>query len=290
MNTHAQVPTVLVKHDRIRVYFATRPRPDLSLTTFVDLSLDLKKELYLHRKPILERGKKDSFDENGIMPDCVIDHNDLVYLYYSGWQNSKNFPYQNYCGLAISNDGGITFKKCDNNPILNRSESEPYSASSCFVHKHHTDWMMFYSSGTSWLHLNKKLEHNFDIKEAHSINGKQWKTYSRSIVPQAFPEEAIARPSLIKLGKVWYLFFCYRGSRDFRDGKDSYRIGYAVSHDLKHWTRSGVDVLRTVSSDWDKKMQAYPYCVNILNKPYLFYNGNYFGKNGFGCAEIKLKD
>ena len=92
MKSHAQVPTALVLKDRIRVYFATRPKADLSLTTFVDLSLDLEEQLYLHPEPILELGHKGSFDENGIMPDCVIEHNGLVYLYYSGWQDSKEFP------------------------------------------------------------------------------------------------------------------------------------------------------------------------------------------------------
>ena len=66
---------------------------------------------------------------------------------------------------------------------------------------------MFYSSGTNWLEINKKLEHNFVIKEAQSIDGKTWKTKSNSIVQQKFTEEAIARPSLIQLDKVWCLFF-----------------------------------------------------------------------------------
>ena len=34
MNSHAQVPTVLVKEKVLRIYFATRPKPTLSMTTF----------------------------------------------------------------------------------------------------------------------------------------------------------------------------------------------------------------------------------------------------------------
>ena len=151
-----------------------------------------------------------------------------------------------------------------------------------------TNWRMFYSSGTSWLEVNEKLEHNFVIKEAQSTDGKTWKTMSKSVVPQKFEDEAIARPSLIKIDGVWCLFFCYRGSHDFRDGQDSYRIGYSLSNDLIEWNRTGDNVLGTISSDWDQNMQAYPYCVNILNKPHLFYNGNCFGSNGFGCVEIEI--
>ena len=50
MNTHAQVPTVLPRASEglVRVYFSTRPKPDLSLTTYVDLDAsDLRREGYL---------------------------------------------------------------------------------------------------------------------------------------------------------------------------------------------------------------------------------------------------
>jgi hypothetical protein len=81
------------------------------------------------------------------------------------------------------------------------------------------------------------------------------------------------------------MWFCFRGSRDFRKGAESYRIGYAKSDDLKKWTRddqnSGIDISET---GWDSNMIAYPTVTWINNSLIMIYNGNDFGANGFGYA------
>jgi predicted GH43/DUF377 family glycosyl hydrolase len=112
MKSHAQVPTVLVKEDRLRVYFAARPRQTLSLTTYVDIDInDFSRVLYLNPDPILEPGSEGAFDENGIMPSAVVEDDGVVYLYYSGWSRGVGVPYSNYTGLAVSSNGGSTFEK-----------------------------------------------------------------------------------------------------------------------------------------------------------------------------------
>ena len=37
--------------------------------------------------------------------------------------------------------------------------------------------------------------------------------------------------------------------------------------------------------DWDSEMQCYPHLFRCDEKVYLLYNGNAFGKAGFGLAE-----
>jgi hypothetical protein len=41
------------------------------------------------------------------------------------------------------------------------------------------------------------------------------------------------------------------------------------------------------ASGWDSEMQAYPSVVVSENQTYLFYNGNEYGKQGFGCAVLE---
>jgi hypothetical protein len=81
------------------------------------------------------------------------------------------------------------------------------------------------------------------------------------------------------------MWFCYRGSHNFRDGEDAYRIGYAQSKDLQHWRREddtvGIDISET---GWDSKMIAYPAVVTVKGRTLMFYNGNGFGVDGFGYA------
>ena len=94
--THAQVPTVLLKDDRIRVFFATRPRQDLSLTTYVDLDINNPSNiLYENPDPILQLGEIGAFDEHGIMPASIIDKEGIIYLYYTGWSRGFSLPYHN---------------------------------------------------------------------------------------------------------------------------------------------------------------------------------------------------
>ncbi|MCD6064238.1 MAG: hypothetical protein K0R82_2149, partial [Flavipsychrobacter sp.] len=235
--SHAQVPTLLLKEDRLRVYFATRPQQDQTLTTFCDLSLDdLSKVICVHDKPILELGTPGTFDQHGIMPSAVVEKDGLVYLYYSGWCRATGVPYNNFTGLAISEDGGMTFKKKFYGPIIDRTPHELYSATSpeVFVDD---KWHMFYCSGTNWHNIDGKLEHTYDIKYACSEDGLSWDQTGRVIVDQVNEYEAITKPAVIRFDGSYHMWYCFRGSKDFRAGNEAYRIGYASSDDLLEWQR-----------------------------------------------------
>lgn len=288
MRSHAQVPTLLVKDDRLRIYFASRPEKSLSLTTYVDLDLDdFSNVLYLHPEPIIDLGGPGTFDEHGIMPSSVVEKDGAVYLYYSGWSRGTSVPYSNYTGLAISEDGGSSFKKFGEEPIIGRNIHEIYSATSPCVYCSGGLWHMWYSSGTHWIEVGDKLEHTYDIKYAQSEDGMRWVQTNQTAIKQRSKYEALTRPTVVNLCEKHHMWFCYRGSKDFRDGQDSYRIGYAWSEDLKVWTRndqiSGIDVS---PSGWDSKMIAYPAVARVRDRVIMFYNGNNFGAYGFGYAEL----
>lgn len=294
--THAQVPTALILDDRIRIYFSYRPQANLSMTTFVDLTKDdLSKVLFFNTKPILETGNSGLFDEHGIMPSSTIIHNDEVYLYYSGWQRSIGVPYNNYTGLAISSDQGKTFTKFQKSPILDRTEQELYSATSPgVIKKTDSDWLMLYCSGTDWLTINHKQEHVYDIKSAWSTDGKKWQRVGHSVLPQTSTQEALTRPTLLQTASdEFHCWFCYRGSSDFRNGTEGYRIGYAQSNDGKNWVRmddkGGLEPSGN-PNDWDGMMTAYPEVFMLNDSLIMLYNGNDFGKAGFGFAEANIKD
>jgi predicted GH43/DUF377 family glycosyl hydrolase len=287
--THAQVPTLLLKKDRLRVYFATRPQQDVTFTTFCDLDLDdLTKIIYIHDKPILELGTAGMFDQHGIMPSSVIERNGKTFLYYSGWSRSVGIPYTNYTGLAISEDGGTSFRKAYFGPILDRTKFEFFSATSPEIYWDGIKWHMWYCSGTNWHEIGGKLEHTYDIKYASSENGLDWSQLNQIAIRQENEYEAITKPTVIKYKGYYHMWYCYRGSFDFRSGNDAYKIGYAVSRDLSIWERKDNEAGISVSQNgWDSEMIAYPAVTQINKNIYLFYNGNSFGKNGFGFAQLK---
>jgi len=84
------------------------------------------------------------------------------------------------------------------------------------------------------------------------------------------------------------MWFCHRGSKDFREGGEAYRIGYARSADLRHWERDDHAAGFEMSvSGWDAKMFAYPCVVDTPAGTLMFYNGNGFGASGFGWARLE---
>ena len=289
MKTHAQVPTPLVGEGLIRVYFSSRPERDLSLTTFVDLDADdPAKILRVNPTPILELGKPGTFDEHGIMPSCAIKSGSTVFLYYSGWSRAVSVPYTNSTGLAISEDGGETFKKVSEGPVLGKSLHDPYSATSPVVLKEGNIWHMWYCSGTGWLKIGEKYEHTYDIKYARSSDGITWVPFGKTVIGQRTEDEALTRPFVIKRADGYHMWFCYRRSRDFRDGDEAYRIGYAQSTDLVIWRREDDQAgIQPSDSGWDSRMIAYPAVVQLGNRIIMLYNGNDFGAEGFGYALLE---
>lgn len=288
MKTHAQVPTPLDCGESIRVYFSSRPEKNLSQTTFVDLDAeDPSRILYVNPDPILELGKPGAFDEHGIMPSCAVRDGAKVYLYYSGWSRAASVPYTNSTGLAVSEDDGRTFKKVSEGPILAKNIYDPYSATSPCVLKNSEGWHMWYCSGTGWLKVGEKYEHVYDIKYAGSQDGILWRPTGKAAIQIEKQGDALTRPYVIQRDGAHHMWFCYRGSHDFRDGVEAYRIGYAHSRNLKSWQRD--DALAGISPSqegWDSKMIAYPSILTTKDRTYMFYNGNGFGAVGFGCATL----
>jgi hypothetical protein len=287
MKSHAQVPTPILIGSVLRVYISARPQRNLSLATFVDLDANNPSTItHIEASSLLPLGKAGSFDEHGIMPSCAIVEDDLVLLYYSGWSRAASVPYTNSTGLAISRDGGRTFVKYSEGPILSKGIHDPFSATSPCVLHDQSGWHMWYCSGTGWHDINGKLEHTYDIKYAHSADGRAWSATGHSAICQRDPLEAITRPYVIRSRDGYHMWFCHRGSRDFRDGVDAYRIGYAASEDGRNWQRQDeIAGLEPGIAGFDSTMVAYPAVIVVKGRILMFYNGNGFGRSGFGYAQ-----
>src|SRR5690349_3625381 len=73
--SHAQVPTVLVLRDRLRIFYADRNRNGKSYTTYLDVSRrDPSTVLGYHKEPIMPLGAPGTFDDEGMMPSCIVRH------------------------------------------------------------------------------------------------------------------------------------------------------------------------------------------------------------------------
>lgn len=287
IHSHAQVPTPLVMSDRVRVFYAGRNAQGKSFITFADFERDnLTKIIYSHQNPIVSLGKVGSFDDDGMMPNEILSFQGKIYLFYTGWNQRVTCPYHNATGFLVSHDSGETFVRVFDGPILDRIATEPYIAVTPCVVIESGVWRMWYASGSSWVNINGRYEPVYVIKHAHSPDGISWvRPYDVCIHPES-NMEAFARPCVIKTNGDYRMWYCFRNSHDYRGGKGSYRLGYAESQDGNIWRRmDNAAECRVTESDWDNEMQCYPYVVEIDGKRFLYYNGNGFGRTGFGLAE-----
>lgn len=288
MRSHACVPTALpIGQDIIRVYFAPRNQKGQSIPVYIDVSAENPTEIIsISNGPILELGRRGTFDDGGIMPCSASWNGDKVHLYYVGWNPSVSVPYRNSVGLAVSEDGGTTFSRLFEGPVVDRTLHEPFFTASPYAKQVRPDnWMMWYASSTGFLMVNDKPEPLYEIKFAQSKDGIHWERPNITCIPPSRPDECTARPTVLYDGTIFKMWYTYRGSFDYRDGQDAYRIGYAESDDGKRWERKDDKVgIQPSDSGWDSTMQTYPDVIQTDYGTYLFYNGNGFGATGIGVA------
>lgn len=294
MKTHAQVPTILPLYDEgiLRIYFSTRPDPKLSVMCYLDVDIENpQKIISINEKSLLPFGKPGTFDEFGIMPSTIVRKNGFIFMYYTGWSRGTTVPYLNAIGLAISEDNGKTFYKYSEGPIVERRIFEPYSAMSPYVYEENGKYHMYYSSGIDWYQSKVKMEPIYVVKYADSDDAINWNQKNLQAFENKIELEANTRASVLKIGNKYHMWFCYRGSIDYRGGTGSYRIGYASSDDLINWKREdekcGIDIS---SEGWDSEMVEYPQLITIGDEVIMLYNGNGFGASGFGYAVADIKD
>lgn len=287
IHSHAQVPTAFEMERHIRVYFAGRNQNGKSFMTYVDLDkADPTRILYVHDRPIIAFGKIGTFDDEGMMPSDLVKCQGRIYFYYSGWNQRVTSAYHNTTGVIFSDDGGATFHRDFEGPILDRIPTEPYMAVTPTVLLENGLWQMWYVSGTSWELIDGKCEPVYVIKYAHSTDGIHWVRPPEVCIKPHHELEAYSRPSVRKDGDVYKMWYCFRSSRDFRGGRGSYRLGYAESGNATDWVRKDDSlVLNGATGGWESEMQCYPYVIDVAGKRYMFYNGNGFGRSGFGIAE-----
>ena len=294
----AQSPQALVFSDFIRIYFSTRSFDKsngkyLSHITYVDMHKNLRDVIRVSDKTVIPLGGLGDFDEHGIFPMSVIRHEDAVYGYTCGWNRRVSVSVDTAIGLAISRDEGLTFQRVGKGPVLAASLYEPCLVGDGFVKVINDTFHMWYIFGTGWKKYapDASPDRTYKIGHAVSADGINWiKEEARQIIVDRLGvDESQALPTVIEISGRYHMFFCYRQSFDFRKSKGrGYKIGHAYSDDLSNWTRDDNDPqLDGDQGEWDSDMQCYPHVFESDGKVYLLYNGNDFGRDGFGLAVLE---
>lgn len=291
----AQSPQALVFEDFVRIYFSTRSRDAggqfVSHIMFVDVDKSLRTVLGISPLPVMSQGGLGCFDEHGIFPIHVVRHDGVIRAYTCGWSRRMSVPVETAIGLAVSHDDGLTFDRVGPGPVMGPTPHEPFLVGDPFVVVRGV-WHMWYIFGTSWMDSPSEPgpARVYKIAHATSADGVAWQRDGLTIVPDALgTDECQALPTVFECEGAWHMYFCYRQATDFRTNRQrGYRLGYAWSHDLSTWTRddamAGIDVS---AAGWDAEMLCYPHVFWCDGQAYLLYNGNAFGRDGFGVAVLE---
>ncbi len=288
--SHAQNPTVLpLREDRWRIYFGARDARNRSSLFAVDV--DPQNEMRVldeHFRPLLEPGRTGAFDASGLGPCCALVAGARVHLYYAAFVPRSDVPFDTSIGLAASDDG-LAFERVTTGPVLSTGPYDPYYVSTPFVRPIASGFEMWYQSVTGWSGADGTREATYTIRRTESADGILWSPASTAALDATDPDViGYTRPWIVDGSDGSRMWFSRRGA-DLGNGRaGAYRI---VSAPLAPGgTQAGTPIQEIrysnppLPGDWDDRMQAYASIARLGDRLVMFYNGNDFGRHGFGWA------
>jgi len=283
LQTHASNPlAVLLRDDIYRVFFSGRSRENKSSIGYVDIDILKKETISICDKSIFNHGEKNSFFSHGISIGNMHEINSKKYIQFMAWQIRGEDHWRGDIARLRLSDDYNDLKLDPNKVFIGSDEEDKISLSYSWVIKENDIYKMWYGSTIDWKSENGEMIHV--IKYATSKDGENWIKHGLAIPYELGVAQAFSRPTVVKDDKGYHMWFSYRSG----DGT-KYRIGYAYSLNSKIWDRkknSGIDVSE---NGWDSEMICYPFVFDHKGERYMLYNGNDYGKKGFGLAILENK-
>lgn len=282
--THASHPcAVHFKNDTFVLAFTCRDSKQrshifLCYAEFVDDQLKLLGEPKLALSP----GETGTFDGEGVISVCFVQHKGATFLYYVGWQNLPEKMWLCDTGRAIADLDQLTLKREFTGPVFGRDKHNPLFVGATAFQIVGDLWHTWYNSGIRWEKTESGYLHYYGIHHGTSKNGIDWTSEPNQVLPfKDKYEYAFGRPTVVRVADRYLMWFAHRASK----AVSTYRIGFASSTDGLKWDRNdslaGIDVS---DEGWDSEMICYPYVLMHKQKSLMLYNGNSYGKTGFGLA------
>jgi predicted GH43/DUF377 family glycosyl hydrolase len=280
----ACVPTVLaLDASTLRIFVGFRDEEGSGRIGFVDVSPgEPSRILRVSQRPVLDLGDPGTFDDSGVLPVSIVQDSGLIYMYYAGFQRGVKIDFHHLAGVAVSSDGGENFQRVKRVPVLERTDRELFLRSAPHVLKQGDTWKMWYVGFDGWLGSGAKAIYRSRINYLESASPIDWGSKPEScIVPGSDDEFGFGRPFVYRDAQTYKMFYSVRTE------SKGYRLGYAESPDGVTWIRLDDQVGIGVSEDgWDASDICWCALVRQGNTTMMFYNGNSYGRTGFGYAVL----
>lgn len=284
--THTVLTPNPVLHNptTIRIYCGFRDTSGASRLGYIDVAADNPANvLAVSETPLLDLGTPGTFDDNGlIMGDIVQTENDIR-LYYVGFQLPQKAKFLAFSGLAISRDGGTTFTRHSQAPVMDRTGKAPYIRAIHTVLREGGVYRVWYSIGDGWEIIDGKPYPRYRICHTTSPDGLTFSGDDVVCLDVGPDEYRIGRPRVEKTVGGYLM----RATADTFD--KYYHTVLATSPDGIHWTRQPDTDLHPSKDPtaFDSETAVYPVSLEAAGHRYLFYSGNGMGQTGVGYAVWK---
>ncbi len=276
--THAALPAVLPDPaGGYELFYSPRDDRGRAHIARARLSVDGGRPVIteLDEQPVLAPGPLGAFDESGVTMSCAVADGERTLLFYTGWTLGVTVPFYFYAGLAVREPGATRFERVSQAPVLERDRVDPYLTASPWVIRDEGRWRMWYVSGAGWRTVQGEPQHLYHIRYAESEDGVRWRREGRVCVDFADDDEyAMGRPCVVRDGDRYRMYFAARGER--------YQLAYAESDDGLRWRRHDASLRLPAAAEWEREMRAYPVVLDDGEARFLLYNGNGYGRTGFG--------
>jgi hypothetical protein len=283
LHSALQPTPILIDEENIRVFFGCRDKDGVSRIFSIDLSA--KNPLCIKSKslnPILDIGEPGCFDESGVVPCCVIHVANKLRIYYAGYMRPTLARFIAYSGAVESDENYTNFRRISRVPLLDRTDAEPLFRAVHSIIREEGKFRCWYGAGEKFITGQEKSLPLYNIRYIESEDGIIFPSVGKIAVDVAGDEHRVGRPNVTKISNDQYLMIYGFGSE-----LNPYKLGMAISSDGLFWVRNDGELgLGLSESGWDSQMMAYPAFLKTKYGSYMFYNGNDYGKNGFGCAKL----
>jgi hypothetical protein len=281
--SHAANPLpVQLDDDVYRIFYSGRDAANKSSVGAVDIDLSRRSVVMDHHEPFFEYGAAGEFYESGVSVGNCYEADGRRYMLFMGWETPPGEHWRGSVGrLVVRPD--LTLQLDSSGPFMPIGDIDPISLSYPWVRCNESgSFDMWYGSTVSWDVGNSEMLHV--IKYASSTDGLNWHREGQVVPHKLGDAQAFSRPTIARnVAGGWDMWFSYRGGPETK-----YRIGYAFSENGQTWTlavdAAGIDVS---IGGWDSEMIEYPFVFDHKGCRYMLYNGNDYGRTGFGLAVLE---
>lgn len=279
--SHASNPLAIhLNEDVYRVFYSGRDHNNKSSVGFVDVDIVKLKVVNDHEETVFSCGNQESFYSHGVSIGNIYSNNGKKFILFMGWQIPEGGHWRGDIGrLELADNEKLIINPPE--AFMTTDAEDPVSLSYPWVTFHNGIYKMWYGSTITWKTENGEMLHV--IKYATSSDGNNWTKHGQAIPSKLGLAQAFSRPTVLINDIGYHMWYSYRKG----DGT-KYKIGYSTSSDGLNWENhpdnSG---LENSVEGWDSEMVCYPYVLEHNNEIYMLYNGNQFGKTGFGIAQFK---